>query len=212
MSKKPMTWMDVIREQLAKLRSEGKTPSIGDVTPYAKKEWAEIKSGKHPLYVQASNKGKSMSISKSISKGKSKTMKKGKGSKHMSSKHMSSKRMKTQKIGRNQGVDPKMFVKQMLTKVHLCKKDTAKICKYLNSQKGGDCNTCMNSGGGAEPSTQSDESVQTQMGGKGRRKGKGKGKGMKGGEKENFIQEEEVGNGLEGSEEAGSVEVKVDED
>ena len=61
MGKKAVTWMDVIREQLAKLRKEGKKPSIGDVTPYAKKEWAEIKAGKHPLYIQGSSKGKSKS-------------------------------------------------------------------------------------------------------------------------------------------------------
>ena len=57
MGKKAVTWMDVIREQLAKMRKEGKSPSIGDVTPYAKKEWAEIKAGKHPLYMQGTSKG-----------------------------------------------------------------------------------------------------------------------------------------------------------
>jgi hypothetical protein len=168
MSKKPMTWMDVIREQLAKLRSEGKTPSIGDVTPYAKKEWAEIKSGKHPLYVQASNKGKSMSKGKSISKGKSKT----------------------------------------------------KIYKYLNSQKGGDCNTCMNSGGGggggggAEPSTPADGSEQAQMGGKGRRKGKSKNmkksKGMKGGEKEPYVDINSKSGLKDGDEEANGTDEIVE--
>jgi len=124
--------------------------------------------------------------------------------------------MKTQKIGRNQGVDPKMFVKQMLTKVHLCKKDTAKIYKYLNSQKGGDCNTCMNSGGGdgAEPSTPADVSEQAQMGGKGRRKGKSKNmkksKGMKGGEKEPYVDINSKSGLKDGDEEANGTDEIVE--
>lgn len=32
-----MTWIDVVKEQLAKLRKEGKTPSIGDVTSVTEK-------------------------------------------------------------------------------------------------------------------------------------------------------------------------------
>ena len=64
--------MDVIKEQLAKMRKEGKSPSIGDVTPAAKKEWAEIKAGKHPLYSQGSSQGKSKGKGKSMSKGKGK--------------------------------------------------------------------------------------------------------------------------------------------
>jgi hypothetical protein len=157
MSKKPMTWMDVIKEQLAKLRSEGKTPSIGDVTPYAKKEWAQIKSGKHPLYIQGSNKGSSNKGT--MKKG---TMKKGNKTQKMSQNKMSQKdqkmsqkdqkmSQKDQKMSQNQmSQDPKMYVKQMLSKMHLCKKCTSKIYKYMNnnkSQKGGDCGSCKFTGG-----------------------------------------------------------------
>jgi hypothetical protein len=140
MSKKPMTWMDVIKEQLAKMRKEGKSPSIGDVTPAAKKEWAEIKSGKHPLYMQGSSKGKSKS-----SKG-SKTQKASKASAMSKASATSS----------NSGMDHQYCFEQMLKKVHLCKKDVSKIHKYLKTmkvQKGGDCG-CSQSGGGSCSSCQ----------------------------------------------------------
>ena len=52
MSKKPMTWLELIKLKLSEEKSKGKSPSIGDVTPFAKKEWVQIKEGKHPLYVQ----------------------------------------------------------------------------------------------------------------------------------------------------------------
>lgn len=153
MSKKPMTWMDVIKEQLAKFRSEGKTPSIGDVTPEAKKEWNKIKAGTHPLYSQGSSKGTSKGKGKgSMKKG---SMKKGKGSMKMGTMKMGTMKMgkhnKTQKMMPSQ--DPKEFVKQMLTKIHLCKKDSAKIYKYLSSQKGGNCGSCEMTSGGSSPKT-----------------------------------------------------------
>jgi Tfp pilus assembly protein PilV len=129
MGKKAVTWMDVIREQLAKMRKEGKSPSIGDVTPYAKKEWAEIKAGKHPLYMQGT------------SKGTNKGTNKGKGT-------SKGKKNKTQKIMKgNKNIASNTAIQQMLSKVHLCKKCTTKIQKYLKTQKGGNCG-CGQSGGG----------------------------------------------------------------
>jgi hypothetical protein len=128
MGKKAVTWMDVIREQLAKMRKEGKSPSIGDVTPYAKKEWADIKAGKHPLYMQGTSKG--------MSKGKGK----GKDKKNKTQKIMKGK----QQFSKNMG--SKMEMQKMLSKLHLCKKCTAKIQKHLKTQKGGDCG-CDQTGG-----------------------------------------------------------------
>ena len=126
MAKKEMTWMDVIREQLAKLRKEGKKPSIGDVTPQAKKEWADIKAGKHPLYIQGSSKG----IKRSKGNKTQKLSKKG-----------------TQKMMMSTGTaNPNAAIQQMLSKVHLCKKCTMKIQKYLKTQKGGNCG-CEQQGG-----------------------------------------------------------------
>ena len=132
--------MDVIKEQLAKMRKEGKSPSIGDVTPAAKKEWAEIKSGKHPLYSQGSSKGRSKSSNKQ-----------SKGNKQSKSKSKS----KTQKMSSNSGMDHQYCIEQMLKKVHLCKKDVSKIHKYMKTmkmQKGGDCG-CSQSGGGSSCSS-----------------------------------------------------------
>ena len=126
MAKKEMTWMDVIREQLAKLRKEGKKPSIGDVTPQAKKEWEQIKSGKHPLYIQGSSKG----------------MKRSKGNKTQKlSKKGNQKMMMTTPSSNSNAA-----IQQMLSKLHLCKKDVAKIEKYLKTQKGGNCG-CQQNGG-----------------------------------------------------------------
>lgn len=154
--------MDVIKEQLAKMRKEGKSPSIGDVTPAAKKEWAEIKSGKHPLYSQGSSKGRS--------KGK---QSKGKQSKGNQSKSNKPGKNKTQKMSSSQmSMDHQYCIEQMLKKVRLCKKDVNQIHKYMKTmkmQKGGDCG-CSQSGGGSSCST-------CQEGGKkGRRTMKIKGK------------------------------------
>lgn len=168
-----MTWIDVIKEQLAKMRKEGKSPSIGDVTPAAKKEWAEIKAGKHPRYSQGSSQGKKgKSNKKEKSKKKEKSNKKEKSIKNKSSKK--GKSNKTQKIQKKHmknssaSMNHTYCIEQMLKKVHLCKKDVAHIHKYMKTQKGGDCG-CSQSGGSCD---------SCQAGGK---KGKGKGKGMKGG-------------------------------
>ena len=126
MAKKEMTWMDVIREQLAKLRKEGKKPSIGDVTPQAKKEWADIKAGKHPLYIQGSSKG----------------MKRSKGNKTQKLSKKGTQKMMMSTPSSN----PNTAIQQMLSKLHLCKKCTMKIQKYLKTQKGGNC-PCEQQGG-----------------------------------------------------------------
>ena len=192
-----MTWMDVIKEQLAKMRKEGKSPSIGDVTPAAKKEWADIKSGKHPLYMQGSSKGKQ-------SKGKQ-----SKGNKQ--SKGMKPSKSKTQKMSKasasQMSMDHQYCIEQLLKKVHLCKKDVSKIHKYLKTmkmQKGGDCG-CSQSGGGSSCSS-------CQEGGKGKKgrrtmkkKGK-KAKHMKGGYVS--IVDKESGE-YDGSEETDATQEKI---
>ena len=52
MSKTPITWLELIKMKLSEEKSKGNSPSIGDVTPSAKKEWVQIKEGKHPKYIQ----------------------------------------------------------------------------------------------------------------------------------------------------------------
>jgi len=178
MSKKPMTWMDVIKEQLAKLRKEGKSPSIGDVTPMAKKEWAEIKAGKHPLYMQGTSKGNKSNKGKQgkQSKGKQgnktqKLGKQGKQSKHKQGKHKQGKQYSNSESSTTPHA---MCIQQMLAKVHLCKKDVIKINKYLKTlktQTGGNGCGCQTGGGNGS-------SCGCQDGGKKKRKTK---KNMKGG-------------------------------
>jgi hypothetical protein len=61
------------------------------------------------------------------------------------------KKNKTQKLmkGKQQlssNMYSKQEIQQMLSKMHLCKKCTAKIQKHLKTQKGGDCG-CDQSGG-----------------------------------------------------------------
>lgn len=70
MSKKPITWLELIKMKLSEEKAKGKAPSIGDVTPLAKKEWVQIKEGKHPLYTQ----GKAQTYARK-KKGENKTRK-----------------------------------------------------------------------------------------------------------------------------------------
>jgi hypothetical protein len=70
MSKKPITWLELIKLKLGEEKAKGKSPSIGDVTPLAKKEWVQIKEGKHPLYIQ----GKAKTFARK-NKGSTKTRK-----------------------------------------------------------------------------------------------------------------------------------------
>ena len=192
--------MDVIKEQLAKMRKEGKSPSIGDVTPAAKKEWADIKSGKHPLYMQGSSKGKQ-------SNGKSNKQSKGKGKQSKSKTQKMSKASAMSKASPSQmSMDHQYSIEQMLKKVHLCKKCESKIHKHMKTrkmQKGGDCG-CSQSGGGSSCSS-------CQGGGKGKKgrrtmkKGK-KAKHMKGGYVS--IVDKESGE-YDGSEETDGTQEKV---
>jgi hypothetical protein len=224
MSKKAVTWMDVIREQLAKLRKEGKTPSIGDVTPYAKKEWADIKAGKHPLYSQGTSKGKGTSKGSS-KKGKMNRNKTVKLSKQSSSKRSSSKRSSSKQSSKMVTGNSTMSIQQMLSKVHLCKKDMGKIQKYLKSQRGGGCG-CEQTGGdcGCDKMSGGKQSGGKQSGGKqsgGKQKSKikktkktKKTKKMKGGDsdaddtKESFVEDVDPSTGLLASSEAEEVETQ----
>ncbi len=47
-----MTWLGLIKEKLSEEKAKGKSPSINDIMPLAKKEWAQIKQGSHPDYEQ----------------------------------------------------------------------------------------------------------------------------------------------------------------
>ena len=61
--KKAITWIELLKEKLNFLKkSTGKSVSVGEVAGEAKKEWVQIKEGKHPKYRQGtSTKHKSSS-------------------------------------------------------------------------------------------------------------------------------------------------------
>ena len=50
--KKEMTWLQLVNMKLKARQAKGEHPSIKDVAVEAKKEWTQIKAGKHPQYVQ----------------------------------------------------------------------------------------------------------------------------------------------------------------
>ena len=108
MSKTPITWIELLKE---KIGLKGKGTSIGDVAPEAKKEWVQIKEGKHPKYTQ----GKMVKSS-----NKKNTSKKNKTKKE---KKMSASLMNTL-LSNNKICDK-------------CKKEIKRIMK--NQMGGGDC-------------------------------------------------------------------------
>jgi hypothetical protein len=125
MSKKPMTWLELIKLKLSEEKSKGKSPSINDIMPVAKKEWAQIKEGKHPLYEQ----GKAQTFARK-KKGEGKT-KKNKGSKTSSSPSRSS----------SPGSSPAAAsdIQEVLAEIKVCGSCKKKVAKYLKKKgmKGG---------------------------------------------------------------------------
>ena len=122
MSKKPMTWLELIKLKLGEEKAKGKSPSIGDVTPLAKKEWVQIKEGKHPLYIQ----GKAQTFARKKKTGSEKTRKlKGSSPRSASSPGASSAELE-----------------QLLAELKMCGKCKKKVDKYMKKKvmKGG--NTC----------------------------------------------------------------------
>ena len=56
MSKSPITWLELIKAKLNDAKKNGKSPSIRDIMPEAKKEWVQVKNGTHPKYTQGKAK------------------------------------------------------------------------------------------------------------------------------------------------------------
>ena len=126
MSKSPITWLELIKEKLNDAKKEGKSPSIGEVVPEAKKEWVQIKNGTHPKYIQ----------------GKAKT--------HARKGTKSSKNAKTKKnsgSAKSSSSAPNMNINDILNKAKVCKKCRKNIEKAMkkSEMKGG--SGCGCSGG-----------------------------------------------------------------
>jgi hypothetical protein len=124
MSKTPMTWLGLIKMKLSERKVAGKSASIGDVTPEAKKEWVQIKEGKHPKFTQ----------------GKAETFKrKSKGA------NMTKKERGTKGKGKGKGSSAatpaaNMDIQEILNKCKLCpkcKKNIEKMLKKNSKMSGG---------------------------------------------------------------------------
>ncbi len=128
MSKKPITWLELIKMKLSEEKAKGKAPSIGDVTPLAKKEWVQIKEGKHPKYIQ----GKAQTFARK-KKGEAKTRKNAKEGKGKSATPSSASELR-----------------DLLDELKLCVKCTKKADKYMKKKgmKGGNCGISLPQAGG----------------------------------------------------------------
>jgi hypothetical protein len=133
MSKKPMTWLELIKLKLSEEKAKGKAPSINDIMPLAKKEWAQIKEGKHSLYIQ----GKAQTFARK-KKGEGKTRKNSKASASTS---------KSAKSASN--VD----IQAILNEIKLCGKCKKNVEKYMKKKgmKGGNCGAMPAQTGGTCP-------------------------------------------------------------
>ena len=126
MSKTPMTWLGLIKLKL----SEEKGKSLNDVMPAAKKEWVQIKEGKHPKYIQ----GKAQTFGrKKKGNNKSRTADKNSSSASSSSKKGSrSSSSSSSSQNDNSSHDHTEEIHALLSKVKLCgkcKKNVEKILK-----------------------------------------------------------------------------------
>jgi membrane protein involved in colicin uptake len=118
MSKSPITWLELIKEKLTEAKKNGKSASIGEVVPEAKKEWVQIKNGTHPKYTQ----------------GKAKThARKGKKS------DKNSKTKKNSASAKSTSSAPNMNINDILNKAKVCKKCRKNIEKAMkkSEMKGG---------------------------------------------------------------------------
>lgn len=103
MSKKPITWIELIKEKINVRKAAKKPAGVKDVMTEAKSEWSEIKSGKHPKYTQGKPTGP-----------KTKKSKKSKKSNKSVKIHKSNKSMD-----------------EVLKKCKLCEGCTAEITKFI---------------------------------------------------------------------------------
>ena len=152
MSKTPMTWLGLIKLKLAEEKAKGKSPSIGDVTPLAKKEWVQIKEGKHPKYMQGKaqtfarkKKGNNKSIkadsdaddsssnSKSSSSSSSSSKKSRSNSSNSSRKSSRSNSSNSSKSSNSN--DNQEDIHALLSKIKMCGKCKKKVANVLGKKK-----------------------------------------------------------------------------
>lgn len=146
MSKVPITWLELIKQKLSEEKSKGKSPSIGDVTPFAKKEWVQIKEGKHPKYIQ----GKAKTYARKKNKGDNtkKTRKNSKKASASSEASASSDEDTEASVSSasasHKPSSPNVDIKELLAELKLCGKCKKQMNKILKKKgmKGGCAGTC----------------------------------------------------------------------
>ena len=110
-----MSWIELIKVKLNEEKSQGKSPSINDIMPAAKKDWAQIKAGTHPKYIQ----GKAQTYARKKKSGDSIKMTR-KNKKHDSG-----------NSGSSSGPD----IREILAQVKMCGKCKKKVEKILSKKK-----------------------------------------------------------------------------
>ena len=120
MSKKPISWLELIKLKLG----EAKGSSLNDIMPETKKAWAQIKAGTHPEYIQ----GKSQTFARKKKSGDNTTKKSRKSMKSASP--MSASASATSPT-----------VEELLAQIKLCGKCKKRVDKLMKkkSLKGGNC-------------------------------------------------------------------------
>ena len=105
MSKKEISWLGLIKALIAEKKKAGEPAGVKDVMDDAKKQWVEIKNGKHSKYV----KGKQVITRRKKNKRK---------------------RSKTEK-SKCQVVNDETSANDILDKCELCKKCLKEIKKHI---------------------------------------------------------------------------------
>ena len=142
MSKTPMTWLGLIKLKLAEEKAKGKSPSIGDVTPLAKKEWVQIKEGKHPKYMQGKaqtfarkKKGNNKSIKADSDADDSSSNSKSSRSSSSSSKKSRSNSSRSNSSKSSNSNDNQEDIHALLSKIKMCGKCKKKVANILGKKK-----------------------------------------------------------------------------
>lgn len=151
MSKTPITWLELIKLKLSEEKAKGKSPSIGDVTPLAKKEWVQIKEGKHPKYMQG--KAKSYARKKTTNNKTKKNKRNNDDDDDEDNDEPSTKTIKStkrHKSNKSIGTNSSSKINELLSDCKLCAKCKKNINKYMkkNNNMSGGCGTCGVMGGG----------------------------------------------------------------
>lgn len=123
MSKKPISWLELIKLKLG----EAKGSSLNDIMPETKKVWAQIKAGTHPEYIQ----GKSQTFARKKKSGDNNNTKKNR--KSMKSASASSPSASASATSPT--------VEELLAQIKLCGKCKKQVDKLMKkkSLKGGNC-------------------------------------------------------------------------